>query len=603
MRSTRAVIWLSLVSAIAPPADAGPMPRTIYVNEALTTGGDSGVSWPDAFRGRLGLQAALASIAPDEQVEIWIAAGTYAPAPAAGNRDASFIVRSGTALLGGFKGGESSADDRDPSANPTVLTGDLNSDDPPEPDALSNFQENTRHVVRFVGADPTAILDGVTIRSGYADSGETFSPRGGNIFVDGGTPTIRGCIVERGRTEWAGAGLAAFNSAAPLVEDCVFRFNRYANYGGGVANIQGSATWLVRCVFEFNVASAGAAVYNGPIRFDLAEPPALVHMEECELRHNGTAQTSGAGVGLFDQSGAATVDRCRFIGNTTVGGGGGVYLANSAARLTDCEFVGNVGQGDGGGGAFIGTVFESPVVRTPTFTNCRFNGNNGAMVAIGAPVRLVNCTLANNGEGFEFIWPTLFASQGGEITLHNCIVFHNVPFLFKGFEPFLTGGPFHIDRCDIEGWNATQPGAHVIAADPRYVSLAGSDGVLGNIDDDLRIGAASPCIDAGDNLLLPPGVVTDGAGEPRFVDDPGMPDVGTGASPLVDLGAHEFQGATPPCFGDADGDRVINFADITAALGNWGTSGPLGDANHDQVVNFADITATLSLWAGPCESL
>lgn len=56
----------------------------------------------------------------------------------------------------------------------------------------------------------------------------------------------------------------------------------------------------------------------------------------------------------------------------------------------------------------------------------------------------------------------------------------------------------------------------------------------------------------------------------------------------------------PACFGDANGDLVVDFADITATLAQWGTSGPLGDATGDNMVNFEDITAELANW-GPCD--
>jgi Tol biopolymer transport system component len=58
------------------------------------------------------------------------------------------------------------------------------------------------------------------------------------------------------------------------------------------------------------------------------------------------------------------------------------------------------------------------------------------------------------------------------------------------------------------------------------------------------------------------------------------------------------------CPGDADGNRAINFADITSVLGNFGTqypgtTGP-GDASLDGVVTFLDITTVLSNWGTTC---
>lgn len=58
------------------------------------------------------------------------------------------------------------------------------------------------------------------------------------------------------------------------------------------------------------------------------------------------------------------------------------------------------------------------------------------------------------------------------------------------------------------------------------------------------------------------------------------------------------------CEGDANGDGVVNFADITAVLANWlndySPNTGLGDANADLVVNFGDVTSVLSAWLTEC---
>jgi hypothetical protein len=54
------------------------------------------------------------------------------------------------------------------------------------------------------------------------------------------------------------------------------------------------------------------------------------------------------------------------------------------------------------------------------------------------------------------------------------------------------------------------------------------------------------------------------------------------------------------CPGDANGDRVVDFADITAELSNWNQGGPAGDADTSCHVNFADVTATLSNFGAAC---
>lgn len=61
--------------------------------------------------------------------------------------------------------------------------------------------------------------------------------------------------------------------------------------------------------------------------------------------------------------------------------------------------------------------------------------------------------------------------------------------------------------------------------------------------------------------------------------------------------------APPPCLGDANGDRSVNFPDITAVLANWATTGAPGipgDADRDGTVAFPDITSVLGNWGTSC---
>lgn len=60
----------------------------------------------------------------------------------------------------------------------------------------------------------------------------------------------------------------------------------------------------------------------------------------------------------------------------------------------------------------------------------------------------------------------------------------------------------------------------------------------------------------------------------------------------------------PFCAGNANGDGVVDFDDITEALASWQAdytpeTGP-GDANGDGLVNFDDITEVLANWGADC---
>lgn len=54
------------------------------------------------------------------------------------------------------------------------------------------------------------------------------------------------------------------------------------------------------------------------------------------------------------------------------------------------------------------------------------------------------------------------------------------------------------------------------------------------------------------------------------------------------------------CPGDANGDRKVDFSDISAVLTAWGSGGPTGDPTGDCKVDFIDISSVLVNWAGAC---
>jgi len=60
--------------------------------------------------------------------------------------------------------------------------------------------------------------------------------------------------------------------------------------------------------------------------------------------------------------------------------------------------------------------------------------------------------------------------------------------------------------------------------------------------------------------------------------------------------------APPPplCEGDANGDLLVNFADISTILTFWGSGPGAADANGDGSVNFGDISYVLTFWGADC---
>ena len=97
----------------------------------------------------------------------------------------------------------------------------------------------------------------------------------------------------------------------------------------------------------------------------------------------------------------------------------------------------------------------------------------------------------------------------------------------------------------------------VILIRPGSTDFDAQGRIQGTLDDDLRLLASSPAIDAGHNPSLT-GVALDMNGYPRFLDERMTPDAGIGPGPIVDMGAYEFSFG----LGDLNCDGDINALDI-----------------------------------------
>jgi len=211
--TTAAVTFLAAVSVPRASTFAG---QRYYVDIGVSAS-DDGSNWDQAFKY---LQEALAAAGPGD--EIWVAKGVYEPTDfGAGGRAASFVLRTGVTLYGGFASGDYDPAARDPRLKPAVLSGDLSGNDqstcesdddcvPGGPQACVDGLcrgDNSYHVVTADAVDGTAVLDGFYISGGQAN-GAGSDARGGGLLIVSGSPTIRNCIIEDNFAQGNGGGLA-----------------------------------------------------------------------------------------------------------------------------------------------------------------------------------------------------------------------------------------------------------------------------------------------------------------------------------------------------------------------------------------------------------
>jgi hypothetical protein len=551
---------LGMLLCAAPCAAA-----TLFVDAAATPPGD-GMAWSTAF---VDLQDALDAARLDASfTEIHVAEGAYRPDRGTLDRTASFTLIDGVVLLGGFPSG--GVGPRDPALHPAVLHGDLLGDDtPPDEFGFLNFvNDNSNHVVTALSCGESTILDGFTIRGGNANEGFSDTSSGGNVWIVGGGPTVRDCVIERGRATWGGGGVGAID-AAPTVENCLFRENLTAYVGGGMAIMETTSGIIRGCRFERNTGGSGVGVYCGPLRPDGIGNDTLI--EDCEFIGGRTPIGATSGGGVHIRKGNPMIVGCRFVDNDA-DGGGGVGIFFGSARIERCVFLGNRGDGDGGGAMAIIATDPTEPKYLVSVVSTLIAGNNGGLVASNTSVELTNCTIVHNvlpDTPSFLIWPAILTHA--PCTLTNTIVWGNLDFdQTGGARAFLVGGTlYEVHDSIIEGWDGSLAG-DALAAAPDFVDSNGLDGDrLTPYDNNYRLRLGSPAVDMGSNgaaSVGPVGLVGpvrpigpveasfDVEGRPRILDGDGD------SVAIVDMGAYER------CFVDINGDGLTDLADATALV-------------------------------------
>jgi hypothetical protein len=130
------LLLIALFSWPARATRSAPNGVVRFVN-AAATGSGTGTSWANAYPD---LNSALAAALNGDV--IWVAAGTYRPTSGS-DRTATFKMKVGVVIYGGFNGTETGGSQRDWTTNVVTLSGDLLGDDV----GFANNAENSYHVV------------------------------------------------------------------------------------------------------------------------------------------------------------------------------------------------------------------------------------------------------------------------------------------------------------------------------------------------------------------------------------------------------------------------------------------------------------------------
>jgi predicted outer membrane repeat protein len=294
--------------------------------------------------------------------------------------------------------------------------------------------------------------------------------------------------------------------------------------GGGLLNVQGEPILRSLILTSNSAATAGGGMFNY-----LSSNPTLHDISFI----NNTADDNGGGLsssGNSSVTSSITMSRMIFGGNTAPYGGG-VYGERSDVIINRAVFQSNNATIVGGG-------LLSNYGHT-TIAQALFNGNTADSYGSGMAYYQAAATISqvtfsanwskNNGgalvndRGSPLIRNTIFwGNQGGQI--------YNFP----------TGNAPDLQYALIQGGYIT--GTHILDADPLFVDVDGADNIAGTTDDDLRLQAGSPAIDAGSNAFIPSDLTDDNHN--NDVNEAAPFDLGGNvrlSGPIVDLGAYERQ--------------------------------------------------------------
>ena len=467
----------------------------LYATPDATGAGDCS-NWTNACT----LQTAITTAVSGD--EIWVAAGTHNPTTGT-DRWATFHLKDGVTVYGGFAGMETARNERNPATNVTTLSGDLNGDDV----GFTNNSENVYNVV--IGAN-NATLDGFTITAGNADIGN-----GGGMVNNGRSPTLINLIFT-GNHALLGAGMMNKNNSNPELTNVTFSGNIAEDGGGGMDNNNQSSPTLTNVTFTSNTVNETNGGGGGGMENQNNSNPTLTNVT---FSGNSSADSGG---GMFNYSGSSLTLANVTFSNNTAQYGGGLYDSSSNPTLTNVTFDGNMATGDAGpsGGGMFNDQ-SSPILTnvtfsnnnatgsdsdvdgggmynmrnsSPTLTNVTFGGNmasmnGGGMYNENSNPTLINVTFGGNaapsGGG-------MYNDNTGSSLIHASI--YNSIFWGEGSQIFnVSSAPVIIDSIVLGGCPNGGTCTNVMSADPFLQPLANNGGSTQT----MALGSGSAAIDSG----------------------------------------------------------------------------------------------------------
>ena len=321
---------------------------------------------------------------------------------------------------------------------------------------------------------------------------------------ENGYSIVNGFTIKNGYAVYEGGAIRCYGSS-PAIEDCIFVSNSAGDIGGAICNMNGSLPVIKNCIFRQNrTRSQSLIVYGGGAVCNILRSDSFY--DGCSFFQNSSNNDGGA---MFNWESKTSLLNCTFAGNKAYYYGGAILNLDSDITMINCMFSGNTSEGESGGAICnVGTDAE--------LINCTVGGNNASYVS-GGVANIDDCSTV----------------------IGNCILWGNSVAEIEDMNSQISGGLLNISYSCIQGLEDEWMANGNLACDPLFLDPDGHDDIIGTEDDRLTLLINSPCIDAGNNFLLPQSITTDLDGCERFDDEPDINDTGFGTAPIVDMGAFE----------------------------------------------------------------
>lgn len=248
-------------------------------------------------------------------------------------------------------------------------------------DCIIDCENISRAFTFDSGENANAVVEGITIRNGYAGGSSWEDQCGGAIHCYSSSPTISNCVFMNNHAVSYGGAILLGEYAYPsnsVIDNCTF-LNNSAQFGGGIFNNKGNQL-ITNCTFTGNLATYDS---GGGI---CCWQDSYATIENCQFKNNASwLNNRGGAIGCL--LAYPLIKNCLFIDNFAMGsayGGGGIYANHTHANIENCTFYGNTTTTNGGACQFLGNanIYVSNCILFNNYPNQIYQSMTGGTVYV-----------------------------------------------------------------------------------------------------------------------------------------------------------------------------------------------------------------------------